>query len=318
MNDPYKILGVARNASADEIKKAYRKLARKLHPDLNPGDQASESRFKDVASAYDLLSDPDKRARFDRGEINASGQEQRPRWSNYRSYAESGEGGKYSGGGGGFGFGGSADDILSEMMRRRERGRSRWGGFGGGGGGEEQLRMRGADAHYTLSVPFSAAILGGTERISLPEGKHLDVRIPPGTEDGAKLRLKGQGKPGIGGGESGDAYIEVKVEPHPFMTRAGFDLHVEVPITLPEAVLGGKVTVPTVDGKVSVGVPPGSNTGTVLRLKGKGVPHGEARGDQLVKLKVVLPDKPDSDLQAFLRTWMIRNDYDVRRKAGMG
>ena len=312
--DPYKVLGVAKSASQDEIKKAYHKLARKLHPDLNPGDKASEERFKQVSVANDLLSDADKRARFDRGEIDAQGQERAARAGNWRSYAESrGGGGKYSN----FGFDfGTADEIFEELLRRRERGRGKPGAGPGAGGGAE-FKARGQDAQYSLRVDFPEAAAGAAKRITLPNGRTLNVRIPPGTEDGQTLRLKGQGQAGMGTGEAGDALIEIKVDPHPFFVRQGYDVHVEVPVSLPEAVLGGKITVPTIDGKVTVTVPPASNTGTQLRLKGRGIPHGKERGDQLVKLKVILPDRPDPDLESFVRGWAERHGYDVRTKVGM-
>lgn len=301
MKDPYQTLGVARGASQDEIKKAYRKLARSLHPDLNPGNKQAEDRFKEISAAYDLLSDPEKRGKFDRGEIDASGAE-KPRWG-WRAHAEGAAAGKYREAGG-FGF--DPDDILSELFGRRR-----------GAAAGETVRVHGADQHYALRVPFVEALLGATKRITLPTGKSLDVRVPPGTEDGRTLRLKAQGSPGTGGGRAGDAYIEIKVEPHPFFSREGNDILLELPVTLPEAVLGAKVTVPTVDGKVALTIPPGSNTGSTLRLRGKGVPHGQARGDQLVRLKVMLPDRPDRELEEFLRDWAPRHGYDVRTKAGM-
>jgi len=310
VDDPYKILGVARSATQDQIKSAYRKLARTLHPDLNPGNKQAEEKFKKLSSANDLLSDPAKRARFDAGEIDATGAE-RARQS-YRNYAEGGAGGKYSDG---FRFGDNADDIFAELLRRRSKGRR------GGGGGffdEEDEPLRGSDAQYSLKVTFPEAAIGATKRITLPTGKHLDVKVPAGTKDGATLRLKGQGNPGRSSGDAGDALIEIKVEAHPFFTAEGHDVLVTVPVTLPEAVLGGKVTVPTVDGKVVLSIPPGSNSGSVLRLKGRGIPHGKARGDQLVTLKVVLPDRPDTDLETFLRGWAEKHPYDVRAKLTMG
>lgn len=307
MKDPYQTLGVARNASADEIKKAYRKLAKKLHPDLNPGNKKIEQEFKEVSSAYDLLSDTDKRARFDRGEIDASGAE-RPGRGYYRSYAESGQGAKYRSGGAGDSF--FAEDIFSDLFGgafgERERGR-----------GGARMNIRGADVSYAVTADFVEAALGAKKRLTLTDGKTLDVTIPPGTEDGQTLRLKGQGLPGMGG-PAGDAFIEIKVQPHPFFTREGNDIHLELPVTLAEAVLGASVTVPTLDGKVSLKVPPQSNTGTVLRLRGKGVPRkGGGRGDQYVKLKVVLPERPDSELAEFVQSWSKTHPYDVRSKAGL-
>lgn len=307
MDDPYKVLGVARDATQDEIKSAYRKLARSLHPDLNPGNKQAEEKFKKVSVAYDLLGDQAKRARFDAGEIDATGAE-RPRYS-YRNYAEGGASGKYSEG---FRFGDNADDIFAELLRRRSKGRSgSWSFFDQD---EGSIPVNGADAEYSLKIGFTEAAMGATKRITLPTGKHLDVKVPPGTKDAAKLRLKGQGNPGRAGGATGDALIEIKVEPHPYFTRDGDDVLLTLPVTLSEAVLGGKVTVPTIDGKVALTVPPASNSGTVLRLKGKGIPHGKARGDQLVTLRVTLPDRPDPELESFLRSWGDKHPYEVRTK----
>lgn len=296
MRDPYEVLGVRREASADEIKKAYRQLAKKLHPDLNPGNAKAAAQFKEVSAAYDLLSDPDKRARFDRGEIDASGAEQRPR-SSYRTYAESPGGAKY-------GSGVDPGDIFEDLF-----GRSR-------GWGRSTIRTRGADVAYELTVDFIEAALGAKRRLTLPDGRTLDVTIPPGAEDGQQLRLKGQGTPGLGGGPSGDAYIEIHVREHPLFKRKDSDIHIELPITLTEAVLGAKITVPTIDGPVTMTVPKWSNTGTTLRLRGKGVPkRGGPRGDQYVRLLVSLPDDPDPALERFVQEW--RRDYDVRGKLGL-
>ncbi len=311
MDDPYKVLGVGHDASQEQIKSAYRKLARTLHPDVNPGNKQAEERFKRVSAAYDLLSDPAKRARFDAGEIDAMGAERQRAgaWST---------GGRGAGGQEGFAFGEDANDILSELFRRRAQGR-RGGGFGGfgfgfGEGAEEAAR--GADAHYLLRVSLPEAALGTTKRVTLASGKTLDVKVPGGTDDGAVLRLKGQGNPGMAGGPAGDALVEVKIEPHPIFARDGADITMDLPVTLGEAALGAKVTVPTLDGRVALTVPPGSNSGTVLRLKGKGIAKGRTRGDQLVKLQVTLPDEIDSELEAFLKRWSNNHPYDVRGKLG--
>jgi DnaJ-class molecular chaperone len=302
MRDPYQILGVARDADQDTIKKAFRKLAKKLHPDLNPGNKKVEQEFKEVNVAYDLLSDPQKRARFDRGEIDASGAE-RPERSFYRAYAEGGGNAKYREAE----FGEfSAEDILSELFGRGRRNR-------------QPPRMRGEDVTYTLAVSFVDAANGAKKRVTLADGKTLDVTIPPGTEHGQTLRLKGQGMPGVGGGSAGDAYVEIQIEPHAFFTRKDSNVHLEVPVTLPEAVLGATLTVPTVDGKVSIKVPPGSNTGTTLRLKGRGILDRKSgqRGDQYVTLKVVLPERPDPELAEFLERWSATHGYDPRAKLGI-
>ena len=302
MRDPYTVLGVARNASPDDLKKTYRKLAKKLHPDLNPGNKSTEQQFKEVTAAYELLSDPDKRTRFDRGEIDAEGNERAPRGYSYGRGGRGSAGTRTQGTPEGF----SVEDILAEILG---------GGFRGG-----TIRTRGADTQHILRIPFREAALGATKRITLPDGRTLDLTIPPGIENGQTLRLKGQGQPGHGGGPPGDAYIEIDVEPHPFFVRKARDIHVEIPVTLQEAVLGAKITVPTIDGSVSVKVPRGSNTGSILRLKGKGMPanQGNAAGDQYVKLRVVLPDPPDPELAQFLERWAERHPYDVRSKLEFG
>ncbi len=302
MRDPYDVLGVTRKASAEEIKQAYRKLAKKLHPDLNPGNKKAEQSFKEVSAAYDLLSDSQKKARFDRGEIDASGAERAPEQPFYKTYAEADQGARYRR------FEGEdspfADDLFADLF---------------GSGTRQRFRARGLDVSYSLEVDFLEAANGAKKRVTLAEGKTLDVTVPPGTEDGRTLRLKGQGQPGLGGGPAGDAFIEIRVRPHPFFRREGRDIHVELPVSLGEAVLGGTVNLPTVDGKVSLKIPPGSNSGTVLRLRGKGVasPATRQRGDQLVTLRVVLPDQPDAELKEFIERWSQAHPYDPRAKAGL-
>jgi DnaJ-class molecular chaperone len=295
--DPYQTLGVKKDASQDEIQKAYRRLAKKLHPDLNPGNKQAEEQFKEVSQAYDLLGDADKRARFDRGEIDASGAE-RPRQRYYRDFAEGAS--SYSTDSGFADFG--ADDFLSEIFGRQARG---------------NVRMRGQDVHYRLPLGFLDAINGGKQQLTLPDGSVLDVTIPPGTRDGQVLRLRGKGRPGIGGGPAGDALIEIEVRPHHIFTRKGDDIHVELPISLREAVLGGKVSVPTPSGAVTMTVPKWSNTGTVLRLKGQGVPkRGGGRGDEYVALKVMLPERPDPELEKFVSQWVPADAHGPRQATG--
>jgi DnaJ-class molecular chaperone len=296
MRDPYEVLGVPRQASPDDIKKAYRALAKKLHPDLNPGDAKAATQFKEISAANDLLSDPDKRARFDRGEIDASGAEVRRR-STYRNYAESPGGAKYSTGGI------DPEDIFEEFFSARS-------------GRQRGFKARGADVAYELEIDLIEAIKGAKKRLTLPDGRTLDVTIPPNTQDGQQLRLKGQGTGGLGGGPAGDAYIEIHLRPHPFFKQDGANIRIELPVTLTEAALGGKITVPTIDGPVSMTVPKGSNTGTTLRLKGKGMPLDGKRGDQYVRLEVVLPDQSDVELEKFVEKWS-RRDYDVRGKLGL-
>ncbi|MCK8786545.1 J domain-containing protein [Roseomonas sp. NAR14] len=306
--DPYQTLGLKRDASEAEIRSAYRKLARKHHPDLNPGDKQAEERFKEVSAANDLLSDPEKRARFDRGEIDASGQE-RPERNFYRGFAEGREGARYRPGDrpqGGFATDFGEDDfgdVFADLFGRTAQGRS-----------GPNVRMRGRDQHYRMTVDLLDAIRGATRALTLPDGRSLDVRIPVGIEDGQVMRLKGQGSPGLNGGPAGDALIEIQIAPHPFFRREGDDIHVEVPVTVAEAVLGGKITVPTPTGNVSVTVPKRSDTGAQLRLRGKGVPAhaGRPAGDQYVTLKVVLGEV-DQDLERFLRDWAPCHAANPRR-----
>jgi DnaJ-class molecular chaperone len=295
MRDPYQVLGVAKTASADEIKKKYRQLAKKLHPDLNPGNAEAAAKFKDISAAYDLLSDPQKRARFDSGEIDASGAE-RPERRYYRAYAESPEGAKY-------GSASDADDRFSELCGRARGGR--------------EFKVRGTDVSYVLPVDFIEAAAGAKKRVTMADGTVLDVNIPAGTEDRQTLRLKGQGQPGFGGADPGDAYIEVHIQPHAYFTRKDSDVHLELPVSLGEAVLGGRITVPTIDGDVAMTIPKGANTGTTLRLKGRGILDRKSRqrGDQYVKLKVVLPDGADPELTRFVESWSKRDD-DVRARLG--
>ena len=290
MKDPYEILGVERSAAPDKIRKAYHRLAKKLHPDLNPGDKTAETRFKEVASAYGLLSDAEKRRRFDSGEIDASGAEA-PRERYYRDYAAEGQ--AYASPSGYADFADS-DDVLAELFRQQMR------------------RARGSDLHYALAVDFLDAVNGATKRITLPEGGSLDVTITPGLQHGQVLRLRGKGARSPGEGEAGDALVEISIRPHPFFTRHGDNIHLDLPVTFTEAVLGAEIRTPTPTGPVMLRAPRGSNTGTVLRLKGKGVSRNGGRGDLLVKLKIMAPTEPDPALEAFLAGWAPAN-YEPRR-----
>lgn len=310
--DLYKILGVQKTATEAELRKAYRALAKKHHPDLNVGNAAAAERFKEIASAYDILGDAEKRKRYDAGEIDESGHE-RPERQFYRQHAEGPWGGKYRQGGAGPRGGGPASEDASDIFGSDVF--ADLFGFARGAGGDpfERMQTRGGDVSYSLRISFLDAARGGPKRITLPDGTALDVTIPPGITDGQTLRLKGKGQAGRAG--TGDAYVKIEVEPHPGFERKGNDIHAKVPITLDEAVLGGKIEVETIGGPIQVTVPPGSNTGGVLRLKGKGIaPQSGAAGDHYVHLDIMLPKAPDPELRAFLEEWRKTHRYDPRKR----
>jgi DnaJ-class molecular chaperone len=296
---PYEVLGVKPDASADEIRKTYRKLAKQFHPDLNPGKPEAEARFKAISAAYDLLSDPEKRARYDRGEIDETGAERPPR-GYYRNYAEGAQGRHYQ-------PEGEMDlndleDLFAAFGSGGRRQRGEAGGF----------RARGADRHYTLTVDFVTAANGGKQRLSLAPEEWLDVTIPAGIEDAQVLRLRGKGGPGFGGGATGDALIEVHVAPHPLFRRDGDNVLIELPVSVTEAVLGARVSVPTVTGSVTMTIPKGSDTGRQLRLRGKGM-QKKPTGDQIVTLKVFIGPGSDPELAEFLEKWGPRHQFDARQ-----
>jgi DnaJ-class molecular chaperone len=310
-SDPYQILGVPRTASADEIRKAFRKLAKANHPDTNPNNKPAEERFKQVSGAFDILGDTEKKKKFDAGEIDADGRE------TMRGFG-GGQGPWGPAPGGGFRGGGThraesfegvdLGDILGEMFGGARGGRA--GGAGGGFGGFSQ---RGADVRAGLEIDLEEAIRGGKKRIAFSDGRTIDVTIPKGAQEGQTLRLKGQGSPGRSG--PGDAFIELTIAPHPIFRREGEVLVMDVPVTVYDAVLGGKAEAPTPDGPVTLTIPKGANTGTRLRLKGRGLadPQGR-RGDLFARLVVALPDKPDAELEKLADTWKRERPYTAKRR----
>jgi DnaJ-class molecular chaperone len=299
--DPYRTLGVARDASDEEIRRVYRKLAKELHPDLNPSNRAAaEERFKKVSAAYAIIGDLEKRGQYDRGEIDAAGE---PRRSHYRAHAG---GGPWSGRGTGgraddFGFG----DIFADLFGARGR-----------AAGAPGFATRGQDARYTLELDFIEAAKGTKKRVTLPGGGILDLNVPEGVADGQVLRLKGKGGTGVRGGEAGDALVEIKVGRHEQFRRQGDDILVDLPITIDEAVLGAKIQVPTIGGRVQLTIPKGTSSGRVFRLKGKGIRNSTSghTGDQLVTARIVVPATIDDQLAYFLSEWRQKHGYDPGRK----
>ena len=300
MKDPYETLDVTRSATDKEIKDAFKKLARKFHPDLRPGDKEAEAKFKDISAANDLLKDEEKRRKFDAGEIDASGAE-RPQERYYRDFAD---GPAYTSHAAQDGF--DSNEDLEEFLAKAFAGR----------GQQRTFRARGQDLSYVLPVAFLDAANGATHTITLPEGKTLQVTVPEGAEDRQMLRLKEQGMPGYGGGPPGDAYVELHIQPHPFFRSKDENIHVEIPVTMREAMLGGRIQVPTIGQPVTVTVPKGSNTGTTLRLRERGIRNRKTgqRGHQLVTLKVVLPTAEEPELMEFLETWQPNNEQDPRKE----
>ncbi len=307
--DPYKELGVARSASADEIRKSFRKLAKQLHPDKNPGDAAAEERFKRVSAAFDLLGDEEKRKKFDRGEIDADGRET-TRGFQGDPFGQGGfQGGGFNQRGGGASFeGANLDEILGEMFGRGGGGQQR-GGFGG----FNAPPQRGQDVRARVEIDLEDAIQGGRKRIAFSDGRAIDVTIPKGATDGQVLRLKGQGAPGRAG--PGDALIELALRPHPVFRREGDNLVMDLPVSVPDAVLGAKVEAPTPEGPVTLTVPKGANAGSTLRLKGRGLPHARGgRGDLFAKVQLFLPETRDAELERFAETWRKQRPYAPKRR----
>jgi len=298
MKNPYEVLGVAPTASSDDIRKAFRRQAKTSHPDLHPGNKDAEERFKKLSLANEILSDPEKRKKIDSGEIDGDGAE-RPRQQYYKDAAGThGRAGNPYENTTGFSDFGGADDIFADLFGR---------------GGRRAKSTRGSDLQYKLEVDFLEAVNGAKKRISLPDGGSLNLSIPAGIQTGKTLRLRGKGSSANGAGEAGDALVEITVRPDRLFVRQGNDIHITLPVTLSEAVLGGRVKIPTVSGSVMLTVPKGSNSGSVMRLKGKGVAHDGGHGDQLVTLQVMVPREPDSALEAFLSTWVPASTYDPRK-----
>lgn len=304
--DLYHILGVTKRASDEEIRKAYRKLAKEHHPDLNPGNSSAAEHFKKITAANDILGDPAKRRQYDAGEIDHKGDPKGPQWRSHPGAGRRGSAGGFPGGAESFGF----SDIFSDVF-----GGGRGGpGFGGGSGGRAGPQ-RGSDLRYTLEVDFLEAVNGAKKRVTLPEGGVLDLTVPEGVTDGQVLRLKGKGGAVPQGGEAGDALVEIKVRTHAMFKRQGDDILLDLPITIDEAVLGAKIEVPTVDGRVQLTIPKGTSSGKIFRLKGKGVrQRGGTQGDELVTVRIVMPEAIDDSLAYFFSEWRQKNGYNPGRK----
>ena len=307
MRDPYTVLGVTKSADAAEIKKAFRKLAKRFHPDQSTEPKAKE-RFTEVNGAYEILGDDAKRGQFDRGEIDAEG---RPRHAGFGGggagsaaggfdFSDFAGGAAFSRGGRGAGF--DASDIFADLLN---------GGARGGRRGAAQP-LRGEDVSASVSVPLEEVAKGGMARVSLPTGRTLDIKVPAGIEEGKAIRLKGQGHESASGGPAGDAIVTVRYAPHKSFHVDGRDLRLDLPVTLYEAVLGGTVPVPTLDGAVEIALPPGANKGRTLRLRGKGLPGANGAGDLLVTPRVTLPERADPDLEALAKQWRDERPYDPR------
>jgi DnaJ-class molecular chaperone len=290
--DPYEILGIAKNASEADIKTAYRKLAKKHHPDINP-DKKDDSKFKEIGAAHNLLSDKEKRAAYDRGEIDMEGQPRQQQF--YRDHAQGPQGQRYYSGNRGDFDPADLEDLFGSFFK---------GGAGRQSGSERQPE----NAHYTIQVEFLEAALGGSKRVTMPDGRVLDINIPAGVEDGQKLRLKGQGVKGAQG-QSGDAYVEILIRPCAQFTRKGLDINSEISIGFHESILGRKIEVPTIHGPVEVALPKGASSGTILRLKGKGIKNG----NHYVKLKIVMPATIDEDLEQSIKQWSEKHEYNPRK-----
>jgi DnaJ-class molecular chaperone len=321
MRDPYEVLGVPRTAKPEDVKKAFRRLAKKLHPDANKNDAKAAAKFAELNAAYEIVGDENKRKAFDRGEIDAEG---KPRFQGFEGF------GAHQGGqddafqtfhwgtdgfqrAGGAGGAGGIDDIIKEMFGGLRGRRGRRSGFQQAEFEPEDFRRaRGQDVLAELTISLSESATGGTRRVRLPNGKDVDVKIPAGLTSGQQIRLKGQGGPGSGGAPAGDVLITVSVAPHSQFKAEDHNLRVEVPITLYEAVLGGKVRVPTLDGAVELAIPAWTNSGRTFRLKGKGLPTKSGKGDLYATVRIILPDERNEEFEALMRKWRDNKPYDPR------
>lgn len=308
MRNLYSILGVEKQASQADIKKAYRTLAKELHPDLNKNDKRIADRFKEVSAAYSILGDTDQRTKYDRGEIDENGNE------------------KAAGFGGGFRPGGfsrrarrefdmeDAESVFSEFFRFSGAGKSR---RANGGRTQQPPKSKGLDISYEVTIGFEESINGGTRRLTLNDGRSVDIKVPAGIKSGQVIRLSGQGGPGLGSGPKGDALVEVRVAPHPYFKREGNDIHLELPISIDEAILGGDIQVPTPRGKLTIRIPRNSSSGTRLRLKEKGVVTKSGAGNMYVALKIMAPEKRDLELERAVKQWGGSGGSNLRKKAGL-
>jgi DnaJ-class molecular chaperone len=330
MRDPYDVLGVSRTASAADIKSAYRKLAKKLHPDANKHDPKAAARFSEVNAAYEILGDDDKRKAFDRGEIDAEG---KPRFQGFEGFGGGprGAGGPFGGQGGGFetfswgpegaqrgrggGRGGASfEEVLRDVFGGLGGGRGRRGGGGGGFTFEQEdfAPQAGRDVTASTTITLEEAAKGTSRRVTLPTGKELDVKIPTGLTDGQQIRLKGQGL-AVAGGKPGDVLITVSIAPHRLFKLDGNELRIDLPVTLYEAVLGAKVRVPTLSGAVELSIPAGTSSGQTFRLKGKGFPAKGGAGDLMATVRIILPDGNDQALEELMKSWRELRPYDPRK-----
>ena len=324
MRDPYSVLGVAKSASEGEIKKAFRKLAKKYHPDQNKDDPSAQQHFAEVNQAYEIIGDKDKRAQFDNGEIDAEGKQRFQSrgfdgFSGFEDFGSAGgaKGFRSTGGGGSGGF----DDILNDIFggfggrgNRPGAGAGAGAGFGGGGARTKAPpKSKGKNAEIVARVSLEDIVNSGKTRVTLPSGKTVNVTLPKGVEEGEKIRLKGQGHPGENGGPAGDVMVEIRIRPHKLYEVKGSDLHLDLPLTLYEAVLGAKVRTPTLAGAVNLTIPPNTSSGKAMRLKGKGLPNKNGgHGDLLVKPQIIMPHHSDEELETLMKAWREITPYRAR------